>query len=111
MGITASMEIINASQIFQLIFALGFVVLLMAGLAYLIKRLGFASAAPVNKSKKRLKIIESQSVDARRRLLLLQCDDKQHLVILGLNGETVIKTDIEPVEDLDKEPEENSATP
>lgn len=110
MAITADMDVITTAQIFQLVFALGFVVLLMAGLAHMIKRLGFANAMPVNKSKKRLKVIESQSLDARRRLMLVQCDDKQHLVILGLNGETVIKTDIEPVKDLDKDPEQKSAS-
>lgn len=110
MAIRAGMEVITAAQIFQLIFALGFVVLLMALLAHLIKRLGFASAMPVNKSKKRLKVIESQALDARRRLLLVQCDDKQHLVILGLNGETVIKTDIEPVKNIETEPEQQSAS-
>lgn len=110
MAITAGMDVVTAAQIFQLVFALGFVVLLMGGLAYVIKRLGFANAMPVNKSQKRLKVVESQSLDARRRLVLVQCDDKQHLVILGLNGETVIKTDIEPVKDLDKEPEQQSAS-
>jgi len=105
------MDVITTSQILQLIFALGFVVLLMAGLAYIIKRLGLAHAMPVNKSQKRLKIIESQALDGRRRLVIIQCDDKQHLVILGINGETVIKTDIKPVKDLDKEPEKQSAKP
>tara|TARA_B100000780_G_scaffold277565_2_gene248585 strand:+ start:1179 stop:1496 length:318 start_codon:yes stop_codon:yes gene_type:complete len=103
------MEIINASQIFQLIFALAFVVLLMAALAQIIKRLGLGNATPVNKSQKRLKIIESQALDARRRVVIIQCDDKQHLVMLGINSETVIKTDIKSVKDPNEEPKKQSA--
>lgn len=90
------MEIITFSQIAQLFLALAFVVALMGGLAMVIKKLGLAHTAPVNKGKKRLKIVESQPLDARRRLVLVQCDDKQHLVMLGINGDTIIKTDIEP---------------
>lgn len=103
-------NVISLPQILQLVFALGLVVLLMAGLAQLIKRLGLAQAMPVHKSQKRLKVIESQSLDARRRLVLLQCDDKQHLVILGINGETVIKTDIEPVTNSHAEGKEQDAS-
>lgn len=104
------MEMIGAAQIFQLILSLGVVVALMAGLAYLMKRLGLAHAQPVNKSPKRLKIIESQALDARRRLVLVQCDDKQHLVLLGANGETVVKTDIEPKNNVEDIREKITAT-
>jgi flagellar protein FliO/FliZ len=90
------MEIISLQQLFQLVLALALVVALMGGLAYLLKKLGLGTVSPtVARSKKRLKIVESQALDARRRLVILQCDDKQHLVILGQNGETVIQRDIE----------------
>ena len=49
--------------------------------------------------KRRLKVVEALPLDARRRLVLLQRDNKQHLVILGPNGETVIETDIKPKPD------------
>lgn len=89
------MEIISLQQLLQLVLALALVVALMGGLAYLLKRLGLGTVSPtVPKAKKRLKIVESQPLDARRRLVILQCDDKQHLVILGQNGETVIQRDI-----------------
>lgn len=104
------MEIITASQIIQLILTLAFVVALMGGLAFLIKRLGLAGATPVYKGQKRLKIIESQTLDARRRLVLIRCDDKEHLVLLGINGDTIIKTDIEAQNDTENERKENNAS-
>jgi len=38
-------------------------------------------------------------LDARRRAVLIQRDDKQHLVILGHSSETVVETNIKPVKD------------
>lgn len=83
-------------QIVRLLLALAFVVALMGGLALLLKRLGLGGAPDVKPTKRRLKIIESLALDARRRALLIQRDDKQHLVILGPNNETVVETNIKP---------------
>ncbi len=85
------------SQIFRLLGALAFVIALMGMLGLVLKKFGMPGMPEVPAKKRRLKIIESQPLDARRRLVLLQCDDKQHLVILGPSGETVVKNDIVPV--------------
>lgn len=76
--------------------ALIFVLGLMGGLAMLMKRLGLSGAMPSQQGEKRLKIVETLTLDARRRLALIQRDDVQHLIILGNNDETVIETDIAP---------------
>lgn len=82
-------------QFFRLIIAFGIVLGLMGGLAFLLKKLGLAERNPgLRNGKHRLRIVESLHLDARRRLMLLECDDKQHLVILGINGETLIDSDI-----------------
>lgn len=82
-------------QIVRLLVAMGIVLVMMGGLAYCLKRLGLGDAAPKDSNKtKRLHLIESLPLDARRRAVLLRCDESEHLVILGANGETVIKTDI-----------------
>jgi flagellar protein FliO/FliZ len=86
-------------QILRLIAALAFVVALMGGLALLLKKLGLSAPVTPAGKRKRLKLVESLPLDARRRLVLIQRDNKQHLVILGANGETVIETDIEAVHD------------
>ncbi|MFN3700237.1 MAG: FliO/MopB family protein [Alphaproteobacteria bacterium] len=103
------MELIGFQQILQLIMALALVIGLMSGLALVMKRLGLGHATPVNKSAKRLKIIESLPLDGRRRLILIECDRKQHLVILGLNGETIVTTDIEPPAIAENYSEETAA--
>ncbi|MCB1591087.1 MAG: flagellar biosynthetic protein FliO [Alphaproteobacteria bacterium] len=82
----------------RMIAALLFVIALMGGLSLILRRLGLSGPAPAHSGRKRLKIIESLPLDARRRLVLVQCDEAQHLVIIGPGGETVIKTDIRPAE-------------
>ncbi len=82
-------------QIFKLFFALSLVLLLMGGLYYILKRLGMGGGLPVNATRRRLKIIETLPIDARRRLMIIQRDEKQHLVILGTNSETVVEADID----------------
>ena len=90
------MSIADLPQILRLVFALAFVLALMGGLALLLKRLGLSGTLPsVATDKRRLKIIEALPLDARRRLVLLQRDNSQHLVILGPNGETIVETGIE----------------
>lgn len=81
-------------DIVRLLLALAFVVGLMGGLAMLLKKLGFAENAHITPKKRRLKVIETLPLDNRRRLALIQRDKKQHLVLLGVNSETVIETDI-----------------
>lgn len=91
-------------QILRLVLALAFVLALMGGLAYVIKRLGLSTGmAATNGGKRRLKIVEALPLDARHRAVILQRDDKEHLVILGPNGETVVETGIEVKKDNGKD--------
>lgn len=85
-------------------FALVFVLALMGGLAYAMKRLGWGQngiSALGGKTKKRLKIIEILPLDARRKAVLIQRDSTQHLVILGSSSEIVIETNIPAPKDSD----------
>jgi flagellar protein FliO/FliZ len=75
-------------------FALLFVLCLMGGLAYVIKRFGLNGEKIMPASQRRLKVIETLPIDARRRAILLRRDDKEHLVILGPTGETVVESNI-----------------
>ncbi len=82
-------------QFLRLVIALAIVIVLMGGLAFILKKLGLAEkTASMRGKKRRLRIVESLPLDARRRLVLLECDNAQHLVILGATGETLIKSDI-----------------
>lgn len=81
-------------QILRVLSAMLFVLALMGGLYAVMRRLNLNGLSPGNAAAKRLKVLESLPLDARRRLVLIQRDDKQHLVILGPNGETVVETNI-----------------
>ncbi len=78
--------------------ALVFVLCLMGGLAFVLRKFGAGALAAPQAVRKRLRIIEVLPFDARRRMVLLQRDDTEHLVILGINGETVVETGIRPPE-------------
>lgn len=44
--------------------------------------------------ERRLALVETLSIDAKRRLAIVRCDDKEHLVILGSTSESVIASEI-----------------
>lgn len=75
--------------------ALVFVLALMGALAFVIKRVGPGASPLLSTGKRRLKIVETLPLDARRKAMIIERDDKQHLVILGPAGETVVETNIE----------------
>lgn len=87
------MELIDGAQIIKFFAALTLVLGLMGGLALILKR--FQLGGPIKTgSARRLKILEILQLDSRRKAILLRRDDKEHLVILGPNGETVIESGI-----------------
>lgn len=75
--------------------ALVFVLALMGALAFVIKRVGPGASPLLSTGKRRLKIVETLPLDARRKAMIIERDDTQHLVILGPAGETVVETNIE----------------
>lgn len=88
----------DAADYIRFFAALLFVLGLMGGLAYVLKRLGLQGKV-LSTGDKRLKLLEILPLDARRRLVLIQRDDAQHLVILGTSGETVVETNIQAKKD------------
>ncbi len=83
--------------------ALVFVLALMGGLAFVLKKIGpgAGGGALLSTGKRRLKILETLPLDARRKAILLQRDDVTHLVILSPTGETVVETNIEDAHEKD----------
>lgn len=75
-------------------FALMFVVGLIGGVALLAKRFGLAPGAATGgrASKKRLEIVESLNLDTKRRMVIIRRDDREHLVLLGVDSETIVET-------------------
>lgn len=82
-------------QVVRLIIALGIVIAMMGGLAYIVRKLGLATPVSIKSDdKRRLEIVESLPMDARRRLAIIRCDGREHLVILSATGETVVERNI-----------------
>jgi len=89
----------DLGEYFRFFLALGFVLLLIAGLAALVRRSGFGqrlTASPNPGSERRLALIEVRPLDAKRKLVLLRRDDREHLVLLGATSDLLIESDITP---------------
>jgi flagellar protein FliO/FliZ len=79
--------------------AFAFVLGLMFLFSWFLRRLGLAGPLlQAAQGQKRLAIVEHIAVDHRRRLVLVRRDGREHLLLLGATGETVIEKDI--VKDL-----------
>jgi flagellar protein FliO/FliZ len=74
--------------------ALIFVLSLMGGLSYAVKRFNLGQGAILSPTKKRLRIVEILPLDGRRKAILIKRDETEHLVIFSASGETVIETNI-----------------
>lgn len=75
----------------RFILALVFVLALLGLLAVVARRAGLGYRAPVQKGRtRRLSVVEVMPLDARRRLVLVQRDDVEHLVLIGGTGADVV---------------------
>lgn len=90
------------AAIVKFVSALLFVLALMGGLVLVLRK--FSGQPVAGMGRRRLKILEILPLDARRRAVLLRCDDREHLVILGPNSETVVESGIESRQDADVVP-------
>ena len=73
-----------ARSFFPLIVTLG----LILAVAYGARRLGMLQAGP--QTPKRMKVTESLMLDPRRRMVIVRCDDREHLILLGPGGDIVV---------------------
>ena len=77
-------------------FALVLVIGLIAVVAWLARRFGLAPRISAGRSKRRrLSIIEVCPIDGKRRLVLVRRDEREHLILLGINGDLVVERQIE----------------
>jgi flagellar protein FliO/FliZ len=77
----------------KFILAFIFVITLMYLIAHLIRKYGldqkWGHFVPP-RDKRRLKLLEVLPIDGRRRLLLCACDEREYVVMLGINGEILL---------------------
>ena len=63
---------------------------LILGLTWVLKRVGFGVGGPLTR-RRRLRIVESATVDGRHRVVLIRRDDVEHVVLVGPNTSQVIE--------------------
>jgi flagellar protein FliO/FliZ len=79
----------------RFLLALAFVLGLIMALAWAARRFGFSgSFTSLRNRSTRLSVSESLMLDGKRRLVLVRRDDREHLLILGPAGETVVETGV-----------------
>ena len=82
----------NIESYLYAVLALVFVLALL-GLFYLVmRRLGIGGALPRTRGERRLRVVEGLPVDAKRRLVLLRRDGREHLVLLGPESDLLIES-------------------
>jgi len=80
----------------QTLLALVFVIALIGLLTLVARKFGFGSPTPtIGHKNKRVHIVEVTQLDARRRLVLIRRDDREHLILLGNDREQIIETGIQ----------------
>ena len=68
---------------------------LMAALGFALKYInmrGINLPGAVARGTGRLQLVESLMLDVRRRLVIVRCDDKEHLLLLGQNQDIVVES-------------------
>lgn len=82
------------SSYFRAILALLFVIALVWLVSFLLKKLAAKNLLNKAKVNKRISVEEICSLDIKRRLVLVKRDDVEHLILLGINSDLVIETNI-----------------
>lgn len=90
-----------SSEILRILFGLVTVIGMIGLAALAARKLGLASASGGFVRKRRLSVTETLALDARRRVAIIKCDDAEHLIILGANGETVVERNLDGAPDTD----------
>lgn len=52
----------------------------------------------MSQTKRRMKLIETLPLDARRRLVIVQCDNTEHLILLGVGQDLVVTSPLPKTE-------------
>ncbi|MCM2344842.1 MAG: flagellar biosynthetic protein FliO [Alphaproteobacteria bacterium] len=92
------MELLDTPQLLKFVAALLFVLSLMGLLALVMRRINHGGTV-MPLARRRLKVVETLPLDPRRKLAIIRCDDREHLLILGTNTETVIESSLKAPQD------------
>ncbi|MEM9495623.1 MAG: flagellar biosynthetic protein FliO [Pseudomonadota bacterium] len=84
----------DAADFLRIIAAFITVIGLIGVSALAAKKIGLAGTGGAGGRKRRLALVETLPLDPKRRLAIVKCDGKEHLVVLSATGETIIDRDI-----------------
>lgn len=84
----------NFEDLSRVLFAFVAVIGFIGVAALIARKMGLATGAHALAKARRLSIVESLPIDARRRAVIIRCDEREHLVILGQTGETLVAADL-----------------
>jgi len=88
------------SEILRFVSALVFVVGLIAACAWGARRFGLVQLSEKASNRGRLAVVETLSIDPKRKLLIIRHDDREHLVMLG-DQDVVLDAGLPARTDLD----------
>ncbi|MDR3424480.1 MAG: flagellar biosynthetic protein FliO [Alphaproteobacteria bacterium] len=69
---------------------------LMAGLGFVLKYISLRGfSLPTKQARlRRLQIVENLAVDTKRRFVIVRCDGREHLLLLGGEGDIVVEANL-----------------
>lgn len=84
----------------RLLFAFSVVLALMAGLNIALRYISQRGLLfrPRAGQQRRLQILESLPLDTKRRAVLIRCDKREHLLLLGGQNDIVVESNLPPSE-------------
>lgn len=79
-------------EIFKFVAALGLVLSLIGGCAWIATRLNLLSNFSRSSGTPRLGVLETLIIDAKHRLVIVSDDDREHVLLFGPSGDLVIES-------------------
>ena len=98
---------------FRFMAALVLVIALIGAIAWVVRKFGLAGrlSAVAGRPARRLKVVEYMALDPKTRMVLVQRDETQHLLLLSPNGPVVVERGIDapPQYEIPEAPVEEAA--
>jgi len=86
-------------SLLRLFFAFSIVLALMAAFNIALKYVSQRGLLfRPNQKQRRLQIVESLPLDGKRRAVLMRCDEREHLLLLGGQNDIVVDANLPPSE-------------
>ena len=88
------MDIFNA---LKAIAALAFVLGILLGFAWLLRRYGSSLGIKIGQTVSDLHVVEWRALDMRRKLAVVRWDGREHLLVLGPTGDLLVANRTAPL--------------